>query len=199
VPVSTSPRDYRRAVLELLPPQGAWSEEEYLWLTDRSNRPVEFSDGTIEVLPMPTDEHQGISGFFYTAFGSYLTPRGGIVRYSPLRLRLREGKFREPDLMLLLDRADPRRDNRYWRGADLVLEIVSADEPARDLVEKRREYEAAGIPEYWIVNPLNRTILVLTLREGAYAEHGRFASGAQAKSAFLVGFAVAVDDVFASF
>jgi Uma2 family endonuclease len=198
MPVSTSPREYRRAMLELLPPQGEWSEDEYLWLTDRTNRPVEFSDGSIEVLPMPTDEHQGISGFFYTAFGNYLASRGGIVRYSPLRLRLREGRFREPDLMLLRDRADPRRDNRYWRGADLVLEIVSADEPTRDLVEKRREYEAAGIPEYWIVNPLNRTIIVLTLRDGVYAEHGIFAPGAQASSPLLVGFVVAVDDVFAS-
>jgi Uma2 family endonuclease len=185
-------------MLELLPPQGAWSEDEYLWLTDRTTRPVEFSDGAIEVLPMPTDEHQGISGFFYTVFGGYLASRGGIVRYSPLRLRLREGKFREPDLMLLLDRADPRRDNRYWRGADLVLEIVSADEPTRDLVEKRREYQDAGIPEYWIVNPLNRRIIVLTLRDGAYVEHGSFALGEQATSPLLTGFVVAVHDVFAS-
>lgn len=39
---------------------------------------------------------------------------------APLRLRVREGKFREPDLLVLLDARDPRRSNRYWTGADLV-------------------------------------------------------------------------------
>ncbi|MDP9373848.1 MAG: Uma2 family endonuclease, partial [Chloroflexota bacterium] len=47
-------------VLELLPLQGQWSEELYLWLTDQTNRLVEFTDGYIEVLPMPTDRHQSI-------------------------------------------------------------------------------------------------------------------------------------------
>ena len=59
----TSPREYREAVLDLLPQQGAWSEEDYLWLTDHSNRLIELTDGYLEVLPMPTDEHQGLLGF----------------------------------------------------------------------------------------------------------------------------------------
>ncbi len=158
----TSPRDYRDALLELLPPQGDWSEDDYLWLTDRSNRLIELTDGFLEVLPMPTDEHQGILSFLEDAFKAAIGPRG-VVRFAPLRLRLRSRKFREPDLLLLLDRADPRRENRYWHGADLLLEVVSPDKPARDLIEKRRDYAEAGIPEYWIVNPLDQTILVLTL------------------------------------
>ncbi|CAA9574662.1 MAG: hypothetical protein AVDCRST_MAG88-2703 [uncultured Thermomicrobiales bacterium] len=191
----TSPREYRDALVELLPAQGDWSETDYLWLTDRSNHLIELTDGLLEVLPMPTDEHQGILAFLWDEFKAAIGPHG-VVRFAPLRLRLRTGKFREPDLLLLLDRADPRRENRYWHGADLVLEVVSPDEPERDLIVKRRDYAEAGIPEYWIVNPLDQTILVLTLDATTYAEHGHFGRGTTATSTLLPGFGVAVDAVF---
>jgi Uma2 family endonuclease len=192
----TSVREYRKAVLDLLPPQGGWTEEAYLWLTDHSNRLIEFTDGYIEVLPMPTDEHQGILAFLNEGFRGSVLPLGGIVRFSPLRVRIRARKFREPDLLLLLDRHDERRGNRYWTGADLVLEVVSPDKPERDLVDKRFDYAEAGIPEYWIVNPLNQTITVLALQGDAYVEHGVFARGALATSALLSGFTVDVSAAF---
>jgi len=192
----TSQAQLQETVLELLPPQGDWSEAEYLWLTEMASQLIEYTDGYIEVLPMPTDEHQSILDWLVAEFRSYILPRGGKVLFAPLRLRLRDGKHREPDLLLLRDARDPRRQQRYWSGADLVLEVVSEDCPARDLVEKRREYEQAGIPEYWIVNPLDGTITVLTLREGRYAEHGAFARGMRATSALLPAFSLEVDAVF---
>src|SRR5262245_66589247 len=112
-----------------------------------------------------------------------------------MRLQIRKGKFREPDLILLRSAQDPRRQNRYWLGADLTLEVVSEDDPDRDLVEKRADYAEAGVPEYWILNPLTQTITVLRLEGNAYVEHGVFSRGATATSALLAGFAVSVDAV----
>ena len=183
-------------VLEVLPLQGAWDEEQYLWLTDHTNRLVEFTDGYLEVLPMPTDRHQTILLVLYEAFRAYLRTIGGKVLVAPLRLRVGERKHREPDLLLVRDAGDPRRRDRYWLGADLVAEVVSPDRPERDLVQKREEYAAAGILEYWIVDPRVETIRVLRLAGGSYVEHGVFARGEQATSALLAGFAVGVDDVF---
>ena len=181
---------------DVLPRQGQWDAEGYLWLTDHTNRLVEFTDGYVEVLPMPTDEHQAILKYLFLAMHAFVQPRGGTVFFAPLRVQVRPRVYREPDLVLLRDARDPRRQNRYWRGADLVLEIVSPDNPERDLVEKRRDYAAAGIPEYWIVDPRVATITVLRLDDGAYVEHGVFGRGARATSALLEGFAVAVDAVF---
>jgi hypothetical protein len=73
--------------------------------------------------------------------------------------------------------ADPRRQNAYWTGADLVIEVVSPDDPQRDLVTKRSEYAQAGIPEYWIVDPQTETITVLRLEDARYVEHGVFRPG----------------------
>jgi Uma2 family endonuclease len=191
----TAPHELEDVLLELLPPQGSWSEDEYLWLTDSTNRLLEFTDGDIEVLPKPTDEHQSISRCLLFAFAAAIAPHG-VIQYSPLRLRIRPRKFREPDLLLLLDARDPRRQNRYWLGADLAVEIVSPDKPERDLVEKRHDYAEGGVPEYWIVNPLDQTITVLSLDGDAYVEHGIFGRGARATSALLPGFSVAVTSVF---
>ena len=43
--------------------------------------------------------------------------------YAPLRVRVAPGRFREPDLVLLLDVNDSRNQNAFWLGADLVVEI----------------------------------------------------------------------------
>ena len=181
---------------ELLPRQGCWSDEGYLWLTDHGNRPVELTDGFIEELPMPTDVHQTILSFLHALFRGWILPRGGVAVFSALRMRVREGKFREPDLLLLRDRSDPRRRNRYWLGADLVVEVVSPDDPDRDLVEKRADYAEAGIPEYWIADPRDETLTVFVLRGEAYVEHGRHVRGEVAASVLLEGFAADVSAVF---
>lgn len=194
--IATSQAELDALLADLLPRQGRWDAEGYLWLTDWTNRLVEFTDGYIEVLPMPTPKHQHILKYLFLAFHAFVQPLGGDVCFAPLRVQIRPGAFREPDLVLLRDARDPRQQDRYWRGADLVLEVVSPDKPARDLVEKRGDYARAGIPEYWIVDPQAETIAVLRLDNGLYVEHGVFGRGTQATSALLPGFAVAADGVF---
>ena len=113
-----------------------------------------------------------------------------------MRLQIRPGKFREPDLLLLLSAADPRRQNRFWLGADIALEVVSEEKPERDLVDKRGDYAEGRVPEYWIVNPQTETITVLRLRGDAYEEAGTYRRGESAASTLLAGFSVAVAAVF---
>ena len=193
---NTSQEALNALLHEILPRQGAWSDAGYLWLTDRSRRLIEFTDGYIEELPAPTSTHQAILAFLYELFRDYVRPRGGIVLISALRMRIREGKFREPDILLLRHRSDPRYQDRYWMGADLVAEVVSPDHPQRDLVEKRTDYAEGGIPEYWIVDPRDDTITVLTLKGDAYVEHGVFRRGDNVISPLLEGFTADVAAVF---
>ena len=183
-------------VLALLPQQGQWSQDTYLWLTEHTNRLIEFTDGYIEVVPRPTDAHQTILASLYQMFFAFLQATGGKVLFAPLRVRIRERKFREPDIVLLQHADDPRRQNRFWLGADLVVEILSPDKPERDLVEKREDYAEARIPEYWIVDPQDATITVLQLQGATYVEHGVFRRGSHATSVLLDGFAVQVNAVF---
>ena len=145
---------------------------------------------------MPTDVHQSVLLFLHALFRAWLRPRGGVVMVSGMRMRVREDKFREPDLLLLRDRSDPRCQNRHWQGADLVVEVVGPDDPDRDWVEKRADYAEAGIAEYWIADPRDEALTVLVLRGEAYVEHGRYGRGETAASVRLEGFAAEVPTVF---
>ena len=184
------------AVIDLDVLQGFWTEAQYLRLTEHTRRLIEFTDGRLEVLPMPTDRHQVILSFLFLALFPLVRDSGGTVLFSPLRLRIRKDKYREPDLLLVRNANDARRRNDYWRGADWVAEVVSPDWPARDTVTKRVDYAEACIPEYWIVNPIDETVTLLVLDGDAYTEHGVFRRGAHATSACLEGFSVNVTELF---
>lgn len=182
----------------LFPLQGQWTEGDYLALQKRTNRVVELSDGCIEVLPVPSPFYQRIVRFLFRLLESCVAALGsGEVFFAPLPIRLWPGKFRDSDVVYLRPGriADPHRQPQ---GADLVLEVVSEDEEdrQRDLETKRQEYAQAGIAEYWIVDPRQERILVLTLEGAAYRVYGDFARGTTASSVLLPSFSVAVDAVF---
>ena len=193
---ATSQQTADAILLATRPPQGCWKEGDYLWLTDRCNRLIEFADGFIEELPVPTDSHQSILLYLFRLFDQRLLTEGGVALVAPLRLRIRENRFREPDLMLLRNANDPRRQDQYWLGADLVAEVVSPDDPERDYVRKRADYAEAGIPEYWIVDPRQPEITILTLGQDGYVNRTPLGLGDVATSSVLDGFSVSVSDVF---
>ena len=185
-------------IAHLFPSQGAWSESDYLSLD--TNRMIELSNGCIEVLPMPTIFHQLIVQLLFDALHRFVSSgASGMVLMAPVPVRLWDGKFREPDLVYL------RRERVHTihgqpSGADLVMEVVSAggENRERDLHVKRSEYAVAGIGEYWIVEPEEQRITVLTLEGQTYREHGIFGAGEWATSVLLPGFTVSVSDVFAA-
>ena len=178
----------------LFPDQGAWSEEEFLQLD--TNHLVEFTHGRLEVLPMPNETHQDSVFFLAALLKAFARRIGGHAVIAPFRLRLWPGKIREPDIMFIANAADRRRQQAYWSGADLVVEVLSDDDPLRDLSVKRFEYAQARIPEYWIVDPTGETLTVLALQGDAYREHGCFGRGATATSATLTGLVVDVNALF---
>ncbi len=182
-------------IAQLFPAQGHWSEDEYLALD--TNHLIEFSHGRLEIMPLPTQSHQLlVIALFELLLNFVREGQLGTVLLAPMRVQLSPGKFREPDILFMRAEHDDRRSDRFWEGADLVMEIVSPDDPERDKVTKRREYAQAGIPEYWIVDPTNASITVLTLRGQEYALHGEFVTGETASSVLLEGFRVDVSDVF---
>jgi Uma2 family endonuclease len=186
-------------IVQLFPCQGHWDEEDFLSL--HTNKLVEFVDGYVEVLPKPTTSHQFIVQYLHGLLLSFVDARSlGAVIFSPLRLRLRSRLIREPDIIYLARENHQHMHEKYWTGADLVIEVVSADAESheRDYVQKQQDYAEAGIREYWIVDPQLQRIMLLSLKENAYRALGEFAPGEQAASVLLDGFAVDVSAVFAA-
>ncbi len=104
-------------------------------------------------------EHLDLLGFLYELVRGYVRANElGRVSFAGLLMRLRtRSSGREPDLVFIAaDHADRLRETYLDGAADLVVEIVSPDSVERDRVDKLAEYETAGIPEYWLIDPLRR-------------------------------------------
>jgi Uma2 family endonuclease len=163
----------------MVPPQRAWTVEEYLRLTDSTNRLVEYTDGRIEVLEMPTIAHQRILTYLFVAMHNFVVQHGlGEVLFAGLRVQVDDAKFREPDIVFLRRGHEANVQNRYWNAADLVLEVVSDDPESR----KR--------------DPAEERVTVLTFENGAYVTLGEYAPGDVAASEVLGGFAVDAAAIF---
>lgn len=181
----------------MYPLQGSWTVENYLGLS--GGLLVEYTDGFIQVLPMPDLLHQWIVRWLFRQLDSLVSKGGlGEVLLAPLPVELSATRYREPDVVFL----KPQRIENWRghpRGVDLVIEVVSEgpDSWQRDHVEKRVEYALAAIDEYWIVDPQQRTITVLTLEGFEYREHGTYRPGDTAQSVLLSDFRCEVAEVFA--
>lgn len=183
----------------LFPPQGHWSEAEYLAL--ETNHRVELVADWIAVHPALSMAHQLILGFLCRWLDDFVRlHKHGEVLIAPFPVKVATNTYRQPDLLFLRPGRLERGNPRSVVGADLVLEIVSeaAEHRKRDLQTKPAEYAAAGISEYWIVDPELQTITVLTLDGTAYRQRGLFGIGDVASSRLLPGLTVAVADVFAA-
>ncbi len=202
VPCSlASEADYAWEVATLFPAQGEWSEDDYLRLTEGTNRRIELTDGRLEFLPMPTEIHESLVRFLFFALHAFVeNQKLGQVYWTGIRLRIRPRKFRLPDVIFLHNDHYHARHNRAWDGADLVMEVVSDDakDRQRDYEQKLLDYAEAKVAEYWIIDYQRQTVLVHRLHGSQYQVHGQFTRGQLAASALLNGFAVDVAALFAT-
>jgi Uma2 family endonuclease len=186
------------ALLDLLPAAGEWTEADYFPLSERG-RLVELSDGEIEVIELPTDFHQLILLRLCFALHAFISvSRLGQVRFAPLPVRLWPGKVREPDLVYM-SASHVDRSGKFWGIPDLAVEILSEGTAHKDRNIKRHEYAAAGIAEYWIVDPEARTVELLVLNESARAYSLAAILGAEDRltSALFPGFSLELAGLFA--
>ena len=95
----------------------------------------------------------------------------------------------QPDFVLVRsERVGIISEGRIHEAPDLIVEVVSPGNPTHDTVVKRAAYARAGVPEYWIVLPETREVLVLSepvAALGEYAESRRFTLGMDIVSATL--------------
>ena len=183
----------------LFPNQGAWSKYDYLDLP--GNQLVEFDNGRIEVLPMPSIRHQNIAMNIAVPLRVHVQMHElGTVLCAPMPVLVAPLKFREPDVVFTRSAASEESDgDKYLDSAELVIEIIS-DGPAnrkRDLIDKRADYAAAGIEEYWVIDPDPQQVIVFRLQAGEYVELGTFGILDVVRSIAVSGFEISVVKIFA--
>ncbi len=144
--------------------------EEFLRCYDGQH--AELVDGEVILVSPISLRHDRVSFFLRSLIEGYLEERPqGVFVQAPFTMRLvGRAHGREPDLMFIRKEHLDRLKTNYVEGpADLVIEIISPESNDRDRGEKFREYEAAGILEYWIIDPTRNEALFYHLdSDGKY-------------------------------
>jgi len=177
-----------------LPPAPVSFEEFLAWTPD--NALVEWVDGEIIVMSPVSFDHASILMFLGRLMSDYVEAHGlGQVVFAPFLMRLASRPSgREPDLLFVagdhLDRVQPT----YLDGpADIAVEIVSPDSVSRDRGDKFAEYEAAGVREYWLIDPERQEALFYALGPAGRYQRVSTDAGGIFRSTVLPGFWLCVD------
>ena len=163
-------------------------------------RLYEVIDGELYMTPPPSIAHQRISRDLEFLLVRYVRDNdAGEVLDAPVGVKLADDDIVEPDIVVVTKPNAAKIGEQVIDGApDLVIEILSPGTARRDLVIKREKYLAAGVREYWIVDPASRAVEVLALEQGAYVRHGLFAREDVLTSRVLAKLTIALREVFSA-
>lgn len=179
----------------------AWSYERWEQLPDDGNR-YEVIDGVLYMTTAPSNFHQWIIRMLDRHIGTPAELRGEVyVLTAPLGLLMPGCDPVQPDFLLVRrERAGIIADRRVRGVPDLIAEVLSPGNPEQDTDIKRSAYARAGVPEYWIVRPASRDVLVCWQPDaslGDYAQVRLIAPGERLAAATLPGVSALVNDLFA--
>lgn len=182
------------------PAQGEWTYEDYLRLPEDGNR-YEVIRGVLYVTAAPVPRHQFAVLKLGRFFDELVSDNDlGVVLAAPTDVRLpsRIADPVQPDVVVLLKGNEPQWEMSYYQGVpDLIAEVLSPRTRRRDRTIKMDAYRDAGVPEYWLVDPDARTVVVYVLRPGTgYTELCRGGEGEAVASSVIPGFRLEVARLF---
>jgi Uma2 family endonuclease len=156
-PVGQIPPELRRQLLSWLladPQQAArMTYDEFLEWADEDTL-AEWVDGRVVMASPASARHQLLANFLVAVLHTFAQLYSlGVVLDGPFQMKL-SSSGREPDVLFLAQDHLDRLKRTYLDGpADLVVEIISPESIGRDRGDKFYEYQRAGIPEYWLIDP----------------------------------------------
>ena len=158
----------------------------------------ELLDGELILVASPNRDHQTVSLRLASRMLSFVDENElGWVFNAPFDVLLTDTDVVQPDVMFITRERENISTPANIQGApDLVVEVLSPSSARRDWREKRDLYATHGVREYWIVDPTNRLVWVLQLRDGALEIEQTCAEGDVAESAVLESFSVSLAELF---
>lgn len=154
--------------------------------------------------PAPSRKHQKISGELFATIHNYLKDKTCEIYSAPFDVRLftdnaideETMNVVQPDIAVICDPS--KLDNKGCKGSpDLIIEIVSSSTLKKDLKEKFYLYEKAGVKEYWIVYPDEKTIVSYILNEnGKYGRPEVYSEEDNIKVRILESLEISLIDIF---
>ncbi len=149
--------------------------EEFFELPESVLPRYELHEGVLYIMPNPVIDHQQLIQWLMRRLAEQIEDTGFGYVFPPVDVVLSNATVVAPDIVIVhAERTDIVHPARIYGAPDIVVEILSSRRN-RDLVNKRRLYEEAGIPEYWILDGAADTLTALALDDdGEYVERAVF-------------------------
>lgn len=182
----------------LWPAQGEWTYEDYLELPDDGCR-YEIIGGVLYMTNAPDIDHQFAVVKIVSQLESFVTQNSlGYVLTAPFEVHLSdESRPVQPDVLFIPSEKWPGAGSKYFEGApDIVAEVLSPSTRRTDQVIKFMAYEKAGVREYWLADPKNRSVSVFRLEGEHYVLSGDFSGEEVIESAVLKGLRIVAGSLF---
>ncbi len=144
------------------------TEDDFLRWAFANRVRAEWVEGEVIVMAPSNLDHADLNGWIYMLLRQYVEKRdlGRVVFDVFTKLDVPRRQLRIPDVLFISkDRMGIAKETRIEGPPDLVIEIVSPDSPSRDWREKHADYAAAGVREYWILDPLSENVEASVLDE----------------------------------
>lgn len=175
---------------------------DYLKWTD--DKRWELLNGTAFNIAAPSRRHQEVLGELFYLIRSRLADPPCKIYTAPFDVRLAEPEEKneqisnvvQPDLTIVCDPS--KLDDKGCLGApDLIIEIISPTSINLDYVKKLALYEKYRVKEYWIVHPIDHTVMVFSLGENfQYGKPGIFTEDTPLKSRVIPDLTIDLSLVF---
>jgi Uma2 family endonuclease len=158
----------------------------------------ELAEGVIYEIAPANWEHQSLVDFLVMMINTFLVASDPLPgwAYSGIGVVLSETTAPTPDMVYVRAERGHLIQGSFVEGVpDVVVEVMSQDR-RRDLVMKRGWYAAAGAPEYWIIDPVSDTILVLELAGSEYVERAELSRSDTLSTPTIPGFELGLERLF---
>jgi Uma2 family endonuclease len=186
--------------------------QQFLDLTENSENRYELIDGEVYLLASPSFTHQKVLGELYMSFRSYFSSHPSCDPFmAPFDIELIRQPIKQlrdvteddinvvqPDVMVLCDyMKDINEKDKYKGTPALVVEILSPSTRGKDRIKKLGLYMESGVSECWIVDPVNKSIMIYAFKDYELDADAVYLPGQQAASECFPGLQVAVNTLFA--
>ncbi len=160
--------------------------------------PYQLIGGELVMTPSPVPYHQILIGRIFLTLSEYTKENNaGSVILSPIDVYFSETDTYQPDIIFIgRDRLDIIGKKKIEGAPDFIIEILSPATAYYDLRAKKDVYEQSGVKEYWIVDPMQKSIEAFVNKKGKFELAGSARSEGAVRSHILKGLAVSLKEIF---
>jgi Uma2 family endonuclease len=172
--------------------------KDYKNLPESETKRYELLEGELVMVPSPTTYHQRISWNLERILGDFVAKHDlGVIHHAPLDVVFSQEDVAQPDIFFISKAHSQIITDANIQGApDLIIEILSSATGDRDRTYKRTLYARHGVREYWIVDPADKSVEVMTLGEKGFGTVQLYKMGQTLVSPLLKGFSLNLKEIF---